>query len=183
MTGPCPSIYNTFSCLSGGLMTPMALMKWMSFFSPYSCYHLCCVFLIKLAHRYIWQPLFHLNWNTSKSKIYTMLIFYLHISVWHFHRGGNDVSVQWYTQSHWARKRVIYYFRQLIKHYIQINTNQPHIYNLLFKTIQSIVQNRLQELIHVIFFRLGAHHLKRKKTSVLLSWFGTHRCWVMLCVS
>ena len=38
-TGPCPSIYNTFSCLSGGLMTPMALMEWMSFFSTYSCNH------------------------------------------------------------------------------------------------------------------------------------------------
>ena len=176
MTGPCPSIYNTFSCLSGGLMTPMALMKWMSFFSPYSCYHLCCVFLIKLAHRYIWQPLFHLNWNASKSKIYTMLIFYLHISVWHFHRGGNDVSVQWYTQSHWARKRVIYYFRQLIKHYIQINTNQPHIYNQLFKTDSRNLSTSFFSDSELIIW-------KGKKTSVLLSWFGTHRCWVMLCVS
>ena len=124
-TGPCPSIYNTFSCLSGGLMTPMALMEWMSFFSPYSCYHLYCIFLIKLVHHYIWQPLFHLNWNASKSKIYTMLIFYLHISVWHFRCGSNDVSVQWYTQSHRARKLVIYY----------------------------------------------------------LETFGTHRCWVMPCIS
>ena len=121
------------SRLSGGPLTAMALMKWMLFFSPYSCSHLCCVFLIKLGHRYIWQPLFHLNWNASKSKIYVMLICYLHISVWHF-RHGSNVSVQWYTQSRRARKLVIYYFRQLIKHYIQIDTNQSHIYNQLLKT-------------------------------------------------